>query len=558
MLRLVMTRDSFDEGIPNPVTVPSIRLVLAAAMLIITRIDPAEPARFVELTYLTLLVYLGFAGFLLLSVVVRLEAVTRLERRAHWIDFLFFLSLIALSGGSNSVFFNGLFFVVLATSFREGFARGLVVSLAGTGLYGVISVLSSEDLGTIQVNQFLLRTSWLLILGFLIAYWGETDLRGRAQIRLLRNIGATSNPRFGVDHTIFALLRRLGEFFSAESAFLVLASDDGSFSMFRTGSGEASRTERVAVSAEMGARLMSLPEGTGLLVEGRRFWILPFPRCSLTLDLRRQTSRNLTDPQFRQLGDWIGHEGFISVPFSIRVASAQLFVCGPTGRFISSDVVFLDQVVQQIAPTLDNILLIDRLTASAAEEERKRIARDLHDGAIQPYLGLKLGLTAVLKNLEEGGESPERDIRRLLSLTDAAVGSLRDYVGGLRQAEDGSGSTIQSLRRYIDRFTLATGIRVDFSGPEQAGLEGRPAFEIFQIVTEGLSNVRRHTNAREAQVRIESERNRVTISIRNRSSEPVAPFVPLTLKERIDALGGTLEVIPHQDGHTLVRATIPT
>lgn len=85
-----MKRQSFDEGIPNPVTVPSIRLVLAAAMLVITRIDRSEPARFVELTYLTLLVYLAFAGFLLLAVVVHIEPVLRLERRAHWIDFLLF------------------------------------------------------------------------------------------------------------------------------------------------------------------------------------------------------------------------------------------------------------------------------------------------------------------------------------------------------------------------------------------------------------------------------------------------------------------------------------
>ncbi|GAB4119467.1 MAG: hypothetical protein Kow001_18920 [Acidobacteriota bacterium] len=42
--RMVMKRDSFDEGNPNPVTVPSIRLVLAAAMLVVTRIDPSEPA----------------------------------------------------------------------------------------------------------------------------------------------------------------------------------------------------------------------------------------------------------------------------------------------------------------------------------------------------------------------------------------------------------------------------------------------------------------------------------------------------------------------------------
>ncbi len=553
-----MKRVSFDESIPNPVTVPSIRLVLAAAMLVITRIDPSEPARFVELTYLTLLIYLAFAGFLLLGVVVQIEAVGRLERRAHWIDFLFFLSLIALSGGSNSVFFNGLFFVVLETSFREGFVRGLFVTLTGTGLFIAISILSSTNLEAIEVNRFLLRTSWLLILGFLIAYWGETDLRGRAQIRLLREIGATSNPRFGVDHTIFALLGRLREFFSAESTFLLLASDDGSFSMFRAGSAEGSRSERLPVSAEMGARLMSLPEGTGLLVEGRRFWSIPFPRRSLTLELRRLRSRNLTDPQLRELGDWIGHEGFVSVPFGIRAASAQLFVCGPAGRFTASDVVFLDQVVRQVAPTLDNILLIDRLTTSAAEEERKRIARDLHDGVIQPYLGLKLGLAAVLKNLEEGGGSPEQDVRRLLNLTDSAVSSLRDYVGGLRQPDDQAASTIQSLRRYIDRFTLATGIRVDFSASSGNELEGRPAFEIFQIVTEGLSNVRRHTEAREARVAITAEAGRVTISVENRCNETVSPFVPLTLKERIDALGGTLEVIPYQEGRTVVRATIPT
>lgn len=62
------------------------------------------------------------------------------------------------------------------------------------------------------------------------------------------------------------------------------------------------------------------------------------------------------------------------------------------------------QLIEHVLPVIDNIRLVDRLASAAAEEERRRIARDLHDRIVQPYIGLQLGLAAVRQRLATAGE----------------------------------------------------------------------------------------------------------------------------------------------------------
>ena len=70
-------------------------------------------------------------------------------------------------------------------------------------------------------------------------------------------------------------------------------------------------------------------------------------------------------------------------------------------------------LIEHVTPVLENIRLVDRLASEAAEYERQRIARDIHDGMIQPYIGLQLGLAAIRQKIERGNNDVGHDVREL-------------------------------------------------------------------------------------------------------------------------------------------------
>src|SRR5258705_8980686 len=81
-------------------------------------------------------------------------------------------------------------------------------------------------------------------------------------------------------------------------------------------------------------------------------------------------------------------------------------------RFSEADIRFLSQVVESVMPAIENIRLVDRLASDAAEHERKRIALDLHDTTIQPFIGLKMGLSAIRQRLDRGDVDVADDVSK--------------------------------------------------------------------------------------------------------------------------------------------------
>ena len=91
---------------------------------------------------------------------------------------------------------------------------------------------------------------------------------------------------------------------------------------------------------------------------------------------------------------------FISVPLQGPHSTiGRLYMTAARRRaFSPADVGFLLHVIEQIVPVIENIRLVDQLASNAAEEERRRLARDIHDNVIQPYIGFQIGLAAVSQN----------------------------------------------------------------------------------------------------------------------------------------------------------------
>src|SRR5215213_5122649 len=204
--------ESLDERLVN-IT----RLSLALSALIIIYVDPSEPDRLVNITYAALALYTIYSGMV--------YALT-LRRRSflhgvplHWIDVAWYLVFISLSSGTNSLFFFFFFFVILVASFRSGYSAGLKVTIVSSILFVTIGYATTP--GPIEPNRFLLRAVYLTIIGYLMAYWGGSEITHKRRLALLKDVSRLSNPRFGVDQTIGSIIAKLRDFYDADTCVLI-------------------------------------------------------------------------------------------------------------------------------------------------------------------------------------------------------------------------------------------------------------------------------------------------------------------------------------------------
>src|SRR4029079_19308227 len=99
----------------------------------------------------------------------------------------------------------------------------------------------------------------------------------------------------------------------------------------------------------------------------------------------------------------------------------------------------------------------------------------------------------------------ERRLGKLEAMADQGIDDLRSYVHGLSRRSDRRSALYASLSRFAKRFSDSTGINVVMNCPQNANVGDRLAAEVFHIIAEALSNVRRHTTSNTAAVRLAVE-----------------------------------------------------
>jgi signal transduction histidine kinase len=144
--------------------------------------------------------------------------------------------------------------------------------------------------------------------------------------------------------------------------------------------------------------------------------------------------------------------------------------------------------------------LLGRLALTLQEEDRRRIARDLHDGAGQVLTAARLELLA----LQGGGAPSAAALSRIAGHLDEALAEVRRSTAALAPpalAELGLG---RALERQCEALADATGLRVRCSAAaDLPKLDGEVELACYRIAQEALTNVARHAHANEVAVRLE-------------------------------------------------------
>ncbi|HWI70562.1 MAG TPA: PAS domain S-box protein [Baekduia sp.] len=192
----------------------------------------------------------------------------------------------------------------------------------------------------------------------------------------------------------------------------------------------------------------------------------------------------------------------------------------------------------------------------AADEARRRIERDLHDGAQQQLVSLAVGLRLAGRRLDQGDAATARE---LLDEVDAslaeALAELRELARGIHPAVLTEGGLAPALNGLVRRSTVPARVAgvpaARFAAPVEAAA--------YFLIAEGLTNAARHAEAAGAEVEVIDNGGRLVVEVRDdgRGGADAEGGGLRGLADRLAVLGGTLTVTSPPQGGTILRGEIP-
>ncbi len=229
------------------------------------------------------------------------------------------------------------------------------------------------------------------------------------------------------------------------------------------------------------------------------------------------------------------------------------------------DIELLNGFVEPVALAIDNARWFSRLRTVGADEERTRIARDLHDNIGQSLAYLAFELDRLVTK-ESRGEELGDSLEQLRSDLRGVIGEVRDTLYDLRtdvsdQLEIGE-VLEQFSARLMERTELDIRVYADRSGTRLPLLQER---EMWRIAQEALVNVERHAEARGVAVRWRCDGEAAALEIADDGkgfpegkAGRLDSYGIMGMRERASSIGATLEVHSEEGRGTVVRCFLPS
>jgi signal transduction histidine kinase len=234
-----------------------------------------------------------------------------------------------------------------------------------------------------------------------------------------------------------------------------------------------------------------------------------------------------------------------------------------------------NQAAREVERLLNNILTwqqsLNQMRAlaarlhSAREEERTRVAREIHDELGQALTAIKLEFTSLLHDLPEQPELAAPRGQSILRLLDQTIQSVRRIATGLRPGILDDVGLVAALEWAAEDFQTRTGTRCRVDLPDaDIALDPERATALFRIFQETLTNIARHADATQVDVRLGKENGNLILEVRDNGKgigeEHLSAGTSLGIlgmRERVLLLGGTLTISGTPEKGTTVRVLLP-
>ena len=543
----------------NSLRMGEVRLLLALAMVLVVMFDARAQSIGLIVALLLLAHVLYGAALMLLA---RRRMPTGILKHAHWADAAWYLVVISLTGGYESKLFLALLLPILVVSLRSGFQRGVAFAALWSLSFAAVGALAGKP----QAAKYIEATElWpvatLLLLGILVARWGSAEYTLLRRLAFLNDLKRLATPRYGIAHALSQLAALLCAYLRAERCIVLLKDmeSDGYLTSEAILPTERAPRRGGRIGREAVEPLVRVPIGAAMIYTRGRQWRRTIARA---YDHETLKALCIAPSEFAELANLLETDSFISLPLYRRDQPVgRLYASSSRHSYASTELEFLRQASGHVSLVIDTIQLVDLLANDKATQERRRISRDLHDGTIQPYIGLKLGLEALRRRMPAADPLLE-DVVDLVRMADEGIAELRRYVNGLRdgRAKRNTESLLVAIRRLADKFNEFYGIKVQLIADTDCNLSEAMCDEVLNIVREGLANIQRHTAAASATICLREGDGRLVVEFLNDAatqSKSVPLFFPRSLNERATELGGRVNVENRDSGQTRVAVEIP-
>jgi signal transduction histidine kinase len=251
--------------------------------------------------------------------------------------------------------------------------------------------------------------------------------------------------------------------------------------------------------------------------------------------------------------------------------------------FTLRDAALVRSVADQLSIALENATLYEKVeqnnklrgeflhrVVSAQEAERKRIARELHDGTGQTLTALGLGLAAAADRVESAPALARQQLLDMKQLNAGALQELHEVIADLRPSLLDNLGLVPALRGQLSLFETRTGIATQLAvHGKSARLKPEVETTVFRVAQESLTNVTRHARAGRVEVDVTFGPELVELIVRDNGCgfDPEAALATrdagraawglMGIAERASLVGGTSEIRSRPGEGTTVRLTVP-
>ncbi len=512
------------------------RAILAAVFLVAVWIDPDEPARAIDATLLAL------SGYLMWTIALAITAWRswwwdfRIALAVHVIDLVVFITAVFVTETGDtdfgSPFIASAAFLLLAGGVRWRWRGAMLTGVVLTLAYGGAGFILLQ-LGLIfDPYQFGRRVTYIIVLSVMIV-WLSIDPRFNRIAPMPEPAGIPGKRRPQVLAGALAYARHT---FHARSVAIVLTgSEEPWIDLFRDTDGVFMH-QRVAPEAFAGVEPMPGPTLFDQRHRRRIIWHAS----------NRYESQG--GPVDLPLAAAVDAPNGLLAEFTTASESGQVLIWSASDSCID-DLPVMAQLAEEIGRALDREEMAMLAQSIAVSHARSALARDLHDSAAQFIAGTQFRLEAMRRRLREGADA-DTEIAGIKAALRSEQGHMRAMIEHLRAGVDADRSTdlvaeLESLTVELGHhWHVATALRC---ARRTLAVPIHTAYELRQLVREAVANAVRHGNSSRVDLDLDQPRpNCLMISIADNGKglpEHDRARRPLSISERVEALGGQLQVV---------------
>ena len=563
------------------------RVFLAVSTLVAIRMDPTELGH--SWAAYGLFVFYMANGILIMMLLRRRQQSTAAFRvLVHAGDIAWPALISIFAEGPRTPFFLFFFFVLAAAAYRWGLWETLGTAAAevallwfeklmihiwlGPGGSQTVRVLAglNVNLKEFDPQRLFMLSIYLLVMGLLLGYLAEQQKHLRAEKAVITGILSRVRVEAGLTGTIEQIFNEIMSMYGA-SRVMIASQEVHSHRVF---AGEMNKPKENTHPEfrwlESGMRdaktyLDNFPgdvcyasvDGDGwttLALDETGHQVQVTNLAPLSQLRQAQPFDSLVTVAFLFGGDWRG----------------RVFLFNPSWRGERQEELrFLLDVVRQVGPAVYNVYLLHRLRRRASAAERARFARELHDGAVQSLIAVEMQVD-VLRRQAEANRPIGGELGRIQSLLREEVLKLRELMQQMKAIDVDSQRLLGVLKDTVERFQRETGISARFvTDLDELDMPQRVCREILRIVQECLVNVRKHSGARHALVRLASSSDKWNLTVEddgkgfpfsgryNSEQMEDAGKGPMIIRERVGLIDGELTVESNPGQGTRLEITVP-